>query len=40
MSERSPTTEERFLAISAKFEAQESAIDKLTRTLEQVKAEA
>ncbi|GMH54829.1 hypothetical protein TL16_g11384 [Triparma laevis f. inornata] len=35
MSEKSPTTEERFLAISAKFAAQASAMDKLTRSLEQ-----
>mmetsp|Transcript_6672 Transcript_6672/g.12050 ORF Transcript_6672/g.12050 Transcript_6672/m.12050 type:complete len:405 (+) Transcript_6672:214-1428(+) len=40
MSERSPSIEERFLAISAKFEAQTSAMDKLTRSLEQVKADA
>ncbi|GMH77556.1 hypothetical protein TrST_g5704 [Triparma strigata] len=35
MSERSPTIEERFLAISAQFETQTSAMDKLTRSLEQ-----
>eukprot|EP00519_Triparma_laevis_P015472 CAMPEP_0182494974 /NCGR_PEP_ID=MMETSP1321-20130603/3799_1 /TAXON_ID=91990 /ORGANISM="Bolidomonas sp., Strain RCC1657" /LENGTH=48 /DNA_ID= /DNA_START= /DNA_END= /DNA_ORIENTATION= len=35
MSERSPTIDERFLAISAQFEAQTSAMDKLTRSFEQ-----
>ena len=34
------TLEERFLLLSARLEAQESAAEKLSRTLEQVKAEA
>ena len=40
MSETLPTLEEQVLTLTRQFQAQARATEKLTRTLEQVKAEA